>query len=102
MWRVFTAFLVLNMPSHVSRLYLFAVTSGRGQRRPTYVELSVQHVTYVLAYVHYASNFYLYAALSCSFRNAARHLIGGLVADACNSLRRLCRCSSNALDAMWQ
>lgn len=93
-----SAFLVLNLPSHVIRLYLFAVTSGKGQRRPTSLELNVQHFSLILAYVHYASNFYLYAALSRSFRNAARHLFSGILTDACHKLQRLCRCSFNAME----
>ncbi len=93
---VLIAFLVLNLPSHISRLYLYTVTSGNGQRGPTSAELVVQHVTYALAYVHYASNFYLYAVLSRSFRNAVRRFFVSM----CTNVRRCCQRTSNSSYAL--
>lgn len=59
------AFLILNLPSHVIRLHLFRL--GRSDE----ATLLWQHALQLIAYVNYASNFYLYAVLSQSFRTAA-------------------------------
>lgn len=89
-----TAFLLFNMPSHVIRLYLFTVTSSdeptsdSGDDSSTVTLRHWQHSLQLLAYANFASNCFLYAALSRSFQAAARALLLRLTQAVIRRTRR--------------
>lgn len=71
-----SVFLVLNMPSHVLRVYaMLYYLSDATYALPRHVSLC-QHLVQMLYYINFAVNFFLYSACSRTFRGALRRLYG--------------------------
>jgi len=83
-------FLLSNTPSHVVRVYLFAMSQLHTDYRPGYPFLITQNFLQHLFYANFATNFVLYNASGRTFRRAMAHC-----ARQCFGVISRCR-SSNA------
>ncbi len=73
-----TVFVLLNMPSHVVRMYVLAVTFSNHADYIMPKEIqSYQQICYLPHYMNFAANFFLYVGLSRSFRQALRGVARG-------------------------
>ena len=67
---VSSIFLILNLPSHAVRIYLFAVQLLAPHAHVPYDLLRVQQVFYLLYYANFSVNFFLYSLCGKNFRKA--------------------------------
>jgi len=85
-------FLLSNTPSHVVRVYLFAMSQLHTNYRPGYPFLITQNFLQHLFYANFATNFVLYNASGRTFRRAMVHCgrscIRGLTTSDCARSRR--------------
>ena len=71
---VSTFFLVLNMPSHVFRMYGLIKFFKGGKNITSVLSLYVQQLLMILYYSNFAVNMFLYCACSRSFRSSFKRL----------------------------
>jgi len=71
---VSTVFLLLNIPSHAVRVYVFLKSTVDRSYVPGRLLVLVQKVIQHLFYVNFATNFLLYSASGKSFRRATHRL----------------------------
>jgi len=72
---VSTVFLILNIPSHAVRVYVFVMSSVDPSYVPHRLLVLVQKVIQHLFYLNFATNFLLYSASGKAFRRALRRLV---------------------------
>jgi len=72
---VSTVFLLLNIPSHVVRVYVFFRSTVDPAYVPARLLVLVQKITQHLFYVNFATNFLLYSVSGKTFRRATYRLV---------------------------
>jgi len=72
---VSTVFLLLNIPSHAVRVYVFIRSTVDPTYLPGRLLVLVQKVIQHLFYVNFATNFLLYSACGKAFRRATYRLV---------------------------
>lgn len=88
---VSTAFLVLNLPSHVVRVYVLLLTSSGRTEQLTWQLRQWQQLAQLVYYVNFAVNFFLYSLCGHNFRSYLRHIVCSLCAGGPGGSRRLRR-----------
>ncbi|KAK3608122.1 hypothetical protein CHS0354_004779 [Potamilus streckersoni] len=84
---VSTTFVVLNLPSHLFKLYITVSQKTGGERSPTYAIYLIQEITQVLFYASFSGNFFLYTLSGKQFKGALCELI-----KSTNSRKRPDKC----------
>jgi len=72
---VSTVFLLLNIPSHAVRVYVFLKSTIDPSYVPCRLLVLVQKIIQHLFYVNFATNFLLYSACGKAFRRATYRLV---------------------------
>ena len=72
---VSTVFLLLNIPSHAVRVYVFLKSTVDPSYVPSHLLVLVQKVIQHLFYVNFATNFLLYSVCGKAFRRATYRLV---------------------------
>jgi len=72
---VSTVFLLLNIPSHAVRVYVFFKSTVDPSYVPGRLLVLVQKIIQHLFYVNFATNFLLYSACGKAFRRATYRLV---------------------------
>jgi len=72
---VSTVFLLLNIPSHAVRVYVFLKSTVDPSYVPDRLLVLVQKIIQHLFYVNFATNFLLYSASGKAFRRATYRLV---------------------------
>ena len=72
---VSTVFLLLNIPSHAVRVYVFLKSTVDPSYVPDRLLVLVQKIIQQLFYVNFATNFLLYSASGKAFRRATYRLV---------------------------
>ena len=81
---VSTLFLLLNLPSHSVKIYVFLAQLTNSQFRPPRRLIVWQEVVQILYYMNFAANFFLYCACSVTFRCALkRKLLSWINRSSC-------------------
>ena len=71
---VSSIFLLLNLPSHIMRLYAYFMSITADRFKPTKLFALTQRLFLYVYYVNFAINFFLYSAFGRNFRYAMKHL----------------------------
>ncbi|KAL3852231.1 hypothetical protein ACJMK2_015901 [Sinanodonta woodiana] len=72
---VSTTFVVLNLPSHIFKLYITILQKTDGDTSPSYTMYLIQEITQVFFYASFSCNFFLYTLSGKQFKNALCGLI---------------------------
>ena len=72
---VSTVFLILNLPSHIFRIYNLGMLLTSGRYRASKLEMLLQELFQLLYYTHFSVNFFLYSLCGNNFRKAIKTYI---------------------------
>ena len=89
---VSTVFLILNIPSHAVRVYVFLKSTVDSSYVPDYLLVLIQKIFQHLFYVNFATNFLLYSVSGKAFRRATYRLVWCTARRTTLWARRLRRC----------
>ena len=85
-----TSFVVLNLPSHVLRLYVFIISLSGTTLTPLQTQkvYAWQELVQFVYYINFASNFFLYTLCSNAFRDVARTCVWSKIVHQAVILKR--------------
>ncbi len=90
---VSTVFLMLNVPSHVFRVYSFIIevrNAAGDNHRLSSTAKRLQELCQLLYYLNFTINFFLYSFCARRFRDALSSLLSKSKERCVNQLQRLC------------